>query len=134
MAPPLQPGDEVHEGALFRRVPNTEAQWSSQLKRPTSNNFVPAKTQDHLSMQLASLIGPDEILATYPTLGLLEIAVEAFVVEGFTVRYMPEGGEAGHVGVFGIKNAPKSVLKRLVGRILRFWSPEDHTLHYPPIT
>ena len=94
----------------------------AEERRPTRFNFVPAKTQDHLSTHLADLADPAKIMERYRGFGLLEIPVEALIAENLRVVYMP-GVELDHVGVFGLKEAPHSLRERLCQKIARVWEP-----------
>jgi hypothetical protein len=125
----LKPGQEVTEGLLYRRIPNDAAHWVREEQRPTKFNFVPAKAHVHLSMQIGGRTTPEKILADYPGFGLLEIEVIAFASRGLRVTYQPAEGHD-HVAVWGLKNAPKPLLRELETQILRAWAPVSQALVY----
>ena len=56
-----------------------------------------------------------------------EISVEVLRAAGFTVTYEPSGG-VDHAPVWGTKDTPKLVLRKLCPKILRVWSPDNQSL------
>jgi hypothetical protein len=73
------------------------------------------------------MVSPEQILNAYRDLGLFEISVAVLRAAGYTVTYEPAGG-VDHGAVWGMKDKPKSVLRKLCPQILRVWSPDDQSL------
>jgi hypothetical protein len=110
-APPLQPGEEITTGVLYRRIPPIKDYWVDyeDPKRPSSLNFSPDTGETYVSMDLKDPLDPDEKAQEARTLnhpnarpgsGLFEIDVEVLREFRLRVTYEPEYGDR-HFGVSG---------------------------------
>ena len=120
-----QPGEEITEGTLYRRIPPGKTNYYSEKKqRATSFNFIPDRGEEVLSMHLADRTTPEQIRAAYPRAGLFEIAVDVLRAAGLRVTYEPAHG-ADHVWVHGVKALTDGQRSKLAGQQLRSWRPTE---------
>jgi hypothetical protein len=125
-----RPGDEIHEGRLYHRLPPGDVgKWSTRRRKPTAYVFVLPREDEHMSTQLAEMTSPEKIFEKYPNYGLLELDVRELREFGLTVRYMPEKG-TDHAAVYGLKGLTSSVKERLAKRVVRAWEPGTQQLVY----
>jgi hypothetical protein len=89
---------------------------------------MPPADDEYLSMHFGDFVAPDAILQQWPGYGLLEIRVEAFLKLELRVTYQPEAADPSHVAVWGLKQAKRSILRRLQREITRAWEPGSQRL------
>jgi hypothetical protein len=98
----LNEGDEVHAGALYRRIYPHRDYFKDD--RPTSMNFLPPSKppakKDLLSFHRAAEVAPSDMLDGHENFGLLEIDAERLWAIGKRVIYTPSKGK-GHCDVHG---------------------------------
>jgi hypothetical protein len=101
-AQPLQPGDEVTSGVLYRRIYPDKHYFKAAEGRATSLNFLPDRDdpEQAISMFRAAETTPSEVLEDHDRFGLLELGAETFWALGLRVIYTPQWGK-GHVSVLG---------------------------------
>ncbi len=110
--PQYSPGQPITTGKLYPRIFPHPAYY--QNGKVTSQAF-DRKHDDHLSMALADLTSPLELLAGHEGFGIFEIDVVGILAEGLEVRFDPsERKGRAHVQVRG--NLPGSVRRRLARR------------------
>lgn len=114
MAEPVHvPGQVITRGKLYRRIyphPNYYAHG-----KVTSQAFDRRRGDDHLSMALASLTTPEELLIGHDGYGVLEIDVADLTAERLEVRFDPSEEEGpAHVQIRG--ELPRSVRKKLASQ------------------
>ena len=94
-----QEGDQVTTGGLYRRIyPNRDYYKDN---RATSNNFVPDRGEDDVSLYRAAERSPSEVLEGHENFGLLEIEAAVLWAMGKRVIYTPSKGGKGHVSAYG---------------------------------
>ncbi len=107
-------GDPITEGSLYRRIPPLDGYYAHDRQRPSSLAFLPDTDDEYVSMALASLVRPEQVLSGFAGFGLCEIAVSVLIDLGLRVTYQPEYGE-GHVAVWGLdSNKPGIKLARKI--------------------
>jgi hypothetical protein len=120
--PKYRKGEELIEGALFRRIPNSHSHWKQQEQKPTKYNFTPDGADEYLSTQLAEYTTPEKIFAKYPGFGLLEIEIRILRARGLRVTYEP-GDDTDHTAVWGLKGPKNAVRRELCELTTQLWEP-----------
>jgi len=107
-----EPGQRITQGRLYRRIFPHSAYYSNG--KVTSQVF-DSRGDDHLSMALADLTTPEELLIGHEGFGVLEIDAADLCAEGLEVEFSPSEQEGpAHVAVRG--SLTRSVRKRLANR------------------
>jgi len=117
-------GDPITEGSLYRRIPPLDGYYVYDLQRPSSLAFLPDTDDEYVSMELASMVRPEQALASFAGFGLCEIAVSVLVDLGLRVTYEPAYGD-GHVAVWGLdSNKPGiKIAKKIAHRAIVIQPP-----------
>ena len=55
-------GDPITEGSLYRRIPPLDGYYVHDLQRPSSLAFLPDTDDEYVSMVLASVVRPEQVL------------------------------------------------------------------------
>lgn len=110
-------GDEVHSGALYRRIfPHRDY---FKDGRATSLNFLPDRGETSLSLYRVAETTPSDVLTGHDGFGLLEIDAEVLWALGVRVIYQGSR-DKGHVGAFGFtKSAQPRRDAALASRVLQ---------------
>lgn len=107
------PGDLITSGKIYRRIYPHQNYYAHG--KVTSQAFDRRRGDDHLSMALASLTTPEELLIGHDGYGVLEIDIADLIAEGLEVRFDPSEEEGpAHVQVRG--ELTRSVRKKLASR------------------
>lgn len=125
---PFKDGEPLPAGTiLYRTVPDEPSRWVREDRRPTGYSFRPSTTQEHISMALGLAYPAEEILRDFPALGLVELDAATLLSRGLRVIYSPTLGR-GHVSVYGLRGARKSLVNEIVSEALRVWEPTTHKI------
>ena len=129
---PVNPGEVVTEGLVYRFIPNLEIYWEYDRDRPSPRAFRLRPNEGDVSMYLNGLTTSGCLRMFKPTFGLYAFPVDRLLgLGGVTVVYDPdhtqqEGGSK--VAVRGINRRRAELMAREIGERISAPAPAIFSL------